>query len=182
MRTKKVSLAELKKTLEADLRTLQNRVKRSAVDASDFGRIAAYGRAPVAFGELRDGLVSYETDKGAKIVSTAPHSAAVELGSRPHWPPLEPILEWVRLRGAQGLDSSASGGTPQGHPKRVATALAAQGNGTSTPVDAALKVANAIRAGIAAHGTPPTHFMESTVPDVVKLLDSFVKSRFAEPL
>jgi hypothetical protein len=32
----------------------------------------------------------------SRIISDAPHSGIVELGSRPHMPPLGPILKWVR--------------------------------------------------------------------------------------
>jgi len=176
------SLGELGKVLSKDLATLQGRVLKSAELSADLGRTAAYGRAPVAFGELREGIEVQGGGRSVKIVSTAPYSAAVEFGSRPHWPPIEPILEWVRLRGTQALDTKASGGIPRGAPERVGKSIAEQGTDHSTPVDAALVVARAICAGIAAHGTRPTHFMRSTVPDVVKILDAYVKSNLAEPL
>lgn len=176
------SLDELGKALTKDLGTLQGRVLKGVEQTADLGKTAAYGRAPVAFGELREGIEVQGEGRSVKIVSTAPYSAAVEVGSRPHWPPIEPILAWVQLRGTQALDTKASGGAPRGTPDRVSKSIAAQGTDHSTPVDAALVVARAICAGIAAHGTAPTHFMLSTVPDVVKILDAYVKSNLSEPL
>src|SRR5258706_767286 len=54
---------------------------------------------PVAFGELRETVHA----TGTKIVVDAPHAAPVEVGSRPHWVPLEALIKWVKLRAAQGL-------------------------------------------------------------------------------
>lgn len=44
------------------------------------------------------------------LVNDAPHAAIVELGSRPHWPPLLPILEYMGRR----LNVSTNGVTQSG--------------------------------------------------------------------
>jgi len=57
--------------------------------------------APVGVtGELRSGIgsqVTYAagTDVRGKVGASAPHSAAVELGARPHFPPVANIAYWV---------------------------------------------------------------------------------------
>lgn len=51
---------------------------------------------PVAFGELKDSIHKAEND--TQVIVDAPHAAAVEVGSRPHWPPFQPILDWVNLK------------------------------------------------------------------------------------
>lgn len=172
-------MSALKRELTKDLKTLEKRTVEATHKTADFGRLVAFSKAPVAFGQLRDGIVDIKRERGAEIFSTAPYSAAVEVGSRPHWPPLQPILEWVRLRGMQGLEA---GPGATGHPGNVAGQIRGLGDGTSTPVDAALIVANRIRAAIAKNGTKPTWFMKRTVPEVERLLDSFVKTLFRDDL
>jgi hypothetical protein len=179
---KRMGLKDLGKVLNQDLRSIRERAIKATRPAADLGRLVAWSNAPVAFGELREGLEARTTAKGARIRSTAPHSAAVEQGSRPHMPPLGPILEWVRLRGTQGVDVAASGGKPRGHAGNVSTAIAAQGNATSTPTTAALAVARAIQLSIAANGTKPTWFMRRSVPEVEKLYDGVLRGLLEEQL
>ncbi len=79
-------------------------------------------KAPVAFGQLRagissevmvtddaiEGVVSTSLGKatGGKLVGYAP---AVEYGSKPHWAPLEPLVEWVRVKRISGVYSLKTG-------------------------------------------------------------------------
>lgn len=172
-------LAGLRKELRKDMKTLEGRIVEATHKTADFGRLVAFSKAPVAFGQLRDGIVDEKLERGARIRSTAPYSAAVEEGSRPHWPPLQPILEWVKLRGTEGVDV---GEGAIGHPGSVAAAIRSTGTSKSTPVNAPLIVANRIRAAIAKHGTKPHWFMKDSVPEVEKLLDAYVKALLREDL
>lgn len=45
----------------------------------------------------QDPVISSDTVIGV-VGTSLPYAPAVELGSRPHWAPIEPILEWVRLK------------------------------------------------------------------------------------
>ena len=56
-------------------------------------------RAPRALGSLADSLELVLTEKTARIISDAPHFRAVDDGSRPHFPPIAPLLEWCALKG-----------------------------------------------------------------------------------
>ena len=174
---RRISPSGLSGALRADMLSIEGRVRRAARQTADMGRLIAYGKAPVAFGELRDGLEAQDRPNGAAIVSTAPHSAAVEEGSRPHMPPLAPLLAWVKLRGAQGLDAAPGA---KGAPAEIAKRIARRGNGTSTPVDAAERVARAIQHAIAKRGTRPHWFMRESVPEVAALLDAYMRSTLAE--
>ena len=171
--TRRVTPGGLAAALRADMATLESRAHRAARRTADVGRLIVFAKAPVAFGELRDGLVSEDRPTGAAIVATAPHSASVEQGSRPHMPPLAPILAWVRLRGAQGLDAAPAA---KGAPAVIAGRIARQGSATATPVDAAERVARAIQHAIAKRGTRPHWFMRDSVPEVAGLLDAFMRS------
>src|SRR4051812_27825637 len=99
--TRVKGLSELRRVLKRDMRKKQREFE--AAQARAARKHAAFVRQnmPVAFGELR---ASVHAD-GTRVVVDAPHAAAVERGSRPHWMPLEPLLEWVKLRGFQGLAS-----------------------------------------------------------------------------
>lgn len=176
---KRVSAKGFAAMFRKDMRILKRHVVKATHRTADLGRLIAFTKAPVAFAELRDGIIDVKLPDGALIVSTAPYSAAVEEGSRPHMPPIEPIVAWVRLRGTQGLDAGA-GAT--GHPGRIAGAIARHGNGTSTPVDAAVSVAWAIALAIKKRGTMPHWFMQRSLPEVTALLDGFVRSFLEEPL
>jgi hypothetical protein len=151
-------------------------------------RMAAFGSAkqtathvrrnmPVAFGELRR---SIRVEKGgtkskvaARVFTDAPHAAPVETGSRPHWPPLAPLVRWVKLRGMQGLTGRGglrtkfgrtAGTTTAGHAKGVAGTLRGMESGGALGLGAPVQVARAIQVAISKRGTKPHWYMRSAVP------------------
>jgi len=135
---------------------------------------------PVAFGELRRSLADEPTATGARIVAEAPHAAAVEVGSRPHTPPLEPLIRWVKLRAAQGLLSERQlakkrGSTTAGHAHAVAGRLKSMEHGGALDVEAPRRIAFAIQRKIAREGTLPSWFARRSIAPVVRALDGFVK-------
>jgi hypothetical protein len=132
---------------------------------------------PVAFKELIGSLkvsrVSGGTIRGSEVSASvsadAPHAEAVEIGSRPHVPPLAPLIAWVKLRGMQGLKSTKQqrrlrGTTTRVQARTIANAIASYEKHGAVPVDAAEQIARAIQASIAKHGTAPHRFMFKAVP------------------
>lgn len=123
---------------------------------------------PVASSDLRDSVHVV----GSKVIVDAPHAAAVERGSRPHWPPFEPILKWVKLRGFQGLVSDKQlarlpGTTTAGAARSIASQIRDRmqvGADDAIAVDAPEQIARAIQASIAKHGTKPQWYMRSSIP------------------
>ncbi len=169
----------------------RNRRVRAAVVRSAIGgkKYIAEHTIPIAFQELVESLeVRFRANaKGegparAQIVATAPHAEAVEKGSRPHLPPLEPILRWVKLRGMQGLRSRKRlrGSTSAYHATRVATLIRGMERGGAVPVDAPERIARAIQHAIAQKGTKPHRFMLRAVPFVVHLLFEEVSMAVAD--
>lgn len=78
-------------------------------------RDSVFGYTPHAFGTLRNSIygkvVSLAGNEIQGIIGTpVPYAPAVELGSKPHWPPLAPLELWVRrkLGGAGGAMRSES--------------------------------------------------------------------------
>jgi hypothetical protein len=83
-----------------------------------------------------------------RIVIDAPHAAQVELGSRPHTPPLAPLVEWVRRH-------------------RLAFGMKANPRGQEADFVA---IARAIQRKIALNGTKPTYFVRNSLPKLVAAL------------
>jgi hypothetical protein len=149
---------------------------RSAVERTAKAGVSVVKRhAPVAFGELRGSTHA----RGTSIVVDAPYAADVELGSRPHTPALGPLVRWVKLRAAQGLLSDRERGrlpgrTTREHAESVAGALAGLESGGALDVDAPIRIARAIQHAISLHGTKPTFFARSSLPEIRALLNTFV--------
>jgi len=57
---------------------------------------------PVNVGMLRQGVLTEVTGEGVSLVGRVfdpvSYALPVELGSRPHWPPIAPIALWVRRK------------------------------------------------------------------------------------
>jgi hypothetical protein len=167
----------------------QSARKRRVVGA--LRRVAARGvgivkrKVPVAFGELRESVDSKSTPGGATVEADAPHAAAVEVGSRPHTPPLEPILAWVKLRAAQGLLTERQidrlpGTSTAGHARSMAAQMRGMEESGAIEVDAPRRIAFAIQQKIARAGTQPTWFMRQSLPEIVRELDTVLKDALAK--
>lgn len=179
------------RAMEKDLRKLPTRVKAAAYRATQAMVPEVRKRVPVAFGELKDSIHAEDTPRGPRLVADAPHAAVVEYGSRPHMPPLGPILRWVKLRGMQGLTKAgrvASNRTKTGRvakwqlepAKAVAGMLAQAVRGGALDIDAPMQVARAIQMKIAKEGTRPQPYMRTSIKDMVRTLDLFVRDELAK--
>ena len=150
------------------------KVQRAAQRAASRGRRLVKENVPVAHGELRESVHT----EGMTIVVDAPHAAAVNLGSRPHWMPIGPLIEWVKLRGTQGLLSERQmGRLPGTTSASAAQGVAAmlrnhevEGPGGYSPTDAVERVARAIQRAIAKRGTKAHHFIEKSLPGIRAIL------------
>lgn len=178
MTTKTVrSFAELITAMRADVRVVEKSVNAAARRAANKARPVVKANVPVAFGEIRE---SVHAD-GTKVIVDAPHAAAVNNGSRPHWAPLQPLIEWVKLRGMQGLlttrqISRLPGTSTWMHALSVADSLSAHERNGALDVDAPEKVARAIQHAIATHGTKPHHFMEKSMPEITAIFAGEVEA------
>jgi hypothetical protein len=110
---------------------LRRSVERAAADVRE--------RAPKASGFLRESIHAV----GLRVVCDAPYAAAVEYGSRPHWPPIAPIIAWVEIKGFVGAGSGAQ---------------------------TAKSIAWAIAYKISVEGTKPTWFMKGSIPATMRYI------------
>jgi hypothetical protein len=74
-----------------------HRVQDSFFEAAQAGATIIAKAAPVDMGELRRSVRATRVSRSeSRIVIDAPHAGIAELGSRPHWAPLAPLIAWVR--------------------------------------------------------------------------------------
>lgn len=61
----------------------------------------------VAHGTLKDSVRAHNLADGAFVAIEAPHADAVEHGSRPHWPPIQPLIDWALVKGLANTEAEA---------------------------------------------------------------------------
>lgn len=150
----------------------------AVVEATHLGLEVIIKDAPKDTKELvRSGHVVL-TNTGTEIVFDAPHAVVVELGSRPHMPPLEPLVEWVKRHATKlgiGKAPTFRYSKKEGPPtrKRMARYLERFADWEGEVV----KVAQAIRYKIARDGTRPTHFVRSKLPKLARILRELIAVR-----
>jgi len=170
----------------------EKRVRAAVVRAARHGRryIISF-TLPIAFRTLEKSLRVIDHGNGnVELRADAPHAAAVETGSRPHWPPLAPLIAWVKLRGAQGISKrgggskgrAARGTTTRMQSKSIASALHAMESGGALDADAPEQVARAIQLAIARHGTKPHWYMRSAEPEIRANLDVQIRLALEDPV
>ena len=174
------SFAELDRLLERDARDRARRVRTGIRATSRKAVSLLKKRVPVAFGELRESVHSESDARGARTVVDAPHAVPVEIGARPHWIPIEPLVAWVKLRAAQGLLTPRQigrlpGTTTQAHAISMAGQLQAMEKDGALDVDAPLRIAYAIQAKLAKTGTPPHWYARDSLPEIMNVLDTQVR-------
>ena len=180
MATFRVDVGDLPKVLTRDMKARERRINSAIAKTARAGVAIVKPRVPVAFDDLKDSLHATKN----QIIADAPHAGAVENGSRPHFPPLEPLIKWVKLRGMQALYGGAKGPTGKAHADMVGLALKGEESSTSpkykrkgkfSDIDAPTRVARAIQMSIGRNGTKPYFYMGGAVPDIVSVLDSRVR-------
>ena len=70
-------------------------IKTALYRAAMLGEAIVVADTPSDTGGTRDGWFALPTGDGAILSNDSPIAGILELGSRPHWPPLMPILRWV---------------------------------------------------------------------------------------
>lgn len=104
-KTRTVSFEELERAIKQDIAELAGRLEGAIDETVEDSVGIVWGHVPFAFGELH-GSVHVE---GRSVVADAPHAAAVEVGSMPHMPPVEPLVAWASMRGFSDPESAAWG-------------------------------------------------------------------------
>lgn len=203
------SPAEIARLFQQKELERQERVIHAVHEACALGAEVVAKAAPVDQGLLKGSTRFQLLDKfHSRIYSDAPHAGIVELGSRPHVPPLKPLLGWVK-RHARSLQVARTQKAPGGGKVRrnvrlvtrikrtvrklFASVLKRFGIGPKSsrgprtqpaPVqltdEQVLQIARAIQFKIARDGTKPTHFTRKQLPRLRRILGVTIRKRIRD--
>lgn len=73
---------------------------RGIISAGLLGAEVVAAAAPKDTGMTKKSTRFVTQSTGGYILTDAPHAGVVEMGSRPHTPPLQPLIDWARRHGA----------------------------------------------------------------------------------
>ena len=145
--------ARLRKDRAEDLEMSE----QTAFIAATKGVAVVAADTPVSDGTARNGWDARRAEDGADLYNDVPHIGIVERGSRPHWPPFEPILRWVvRTFGADFKNTKRS--------KR-----SFEGPDSEEVSDEARAMAYAVQAHIADEGTEPNYMVRDNMDVLLEL-------------
>ncbi len=137
-------------------------VRGAVLEAALLGAEVVARAVPVDVGTLKASVRAVEDT----IVVGAPHAATIERGARPHWAPLQPLIDWVRRhRKALGLT------------RRGRDASGRFRGASESEITAA---AQRIQYKIAHHGSPPRWYMRNALPALGRILQRLVNRRLRE--
>lgn len=90
-----VDLSQIGARLRRDSRERRRGVELALFEAALRAEIIVAEDTPVDRARLRNAWDVQKVDEGADLYNDTPYAGAVEAGSRPHWPPEDPIKRWV---------------------------------------------------------------------------------------
>lgn len=70
-------------------------------------------------GQLASSVEYTSLQKGGRISVDAPHAGPMETGTRPFWPPLQPLIDWAQRK--FGVDEDEAGGIARSVQLKIAT-------------------------------------------------------------
>lgn len=174
------NFADLEKLIKKHNKARLARSKKTVVRcAKHLRRHIIENTLPIASRELERSIHVTQSANVVTVVADAPHAEAVEKGSRPHTPPIGPLIEWVTLRGMQGSENAARGKgrkrhvrgtTTEEHSTRVHKEIEAIHEADPNAF-AVMAIARAIQHGITKNGTKPQWFMRSALPEANEFFD-----------
>lgn len=138
-------------------------------------------RVPRDVGTLASSIHAIRTEGGAEVVVDAPHAGVIEGGSRPHMPPLQPLIDWViRHAGKFALNRKHLRTKVGIGPARSMREQRARDKVIKTQAEA-ISVARAIQHHIALKGSPPRWYMKNSLPAMRRGLASIVARAVQDP-
>lgn len=169
-----IGLGEFKSLLKRHINKKTLAYQRAVRKAVREGVRIVRKNSPKAFNELRESTHA----EGNSIVTDAPHAAAVEKGSRPHYVPLDQLIKWVKLRNLQGkrpgrLRKSESGKIGTTTLRQALTVRGQIKRNTRSGMseeEAIVSVAKAIQSAILKAGTVPHFFAKNSLPELGRQL------------
>jgi len=164
--------------------------KRAAISTAQEFLPIVVKATPSDRGQARAGW-DIEVDLGgdddtiAIISNDVPYIGVLELGSRPHTPPLKPLIEWVVRHFGTGLEAlkamdearAAEGSTEsdvQAAGKAAIDGASQHFDDLSEVSDGAINMAIGIQQKIGRQGTEPNYMVKSNIDRAERILDEFI--------
>lgn len=175
--TRVVAPGQIAALLAKTDKRIRRGVHEAVVEAAAVGAEIVAKDAPVDTGRLKQSVVMRKKGPsgGPEIIAQAPYAGPVEVGSRPHWVPLRPLVGWVRrhvMAAAReaGIKTPGRVGTYKGRTARAFAAYNRRSRARNAFVDEILKMARLIQRAIARRGTKPRYFMRKNLPRLGQIL------------
>lgn len=165
-----VSPRDIARVLRNTDKVLRTSVKRAVIEAAAVGAEIVANDAPVDTGRLKQSVVMRRRGKSGhpEVIAQAPYAGVVEVGSRPHVPPLLPLVAWVRRHaGDFGL---SNGGR------------ARDARGRFVTTGQAVAIARRIQRAIARRGTRPRYYMKNNLGRMEQVLKTLMRESKARAL
>lgn len=101
--TRVISLRNAGAAFRADHKRAVAAVHGGLVEAALEGEVIISQATPVDTGNTRQRWQTIITPDGAEVVNDSPVAAYLESGTKPHRPPLWPIIEWLARKRGQSI-------------------------------------------------------------------------------
>lgn len=178
--TRVVPAGDIDKVLRATDQHLRNAMKVAVLEAAAVGAEIIAREAPVDTGRLKQSIIMRKRGVSGhpEIVAQAPYAGPVEVGSRPHWVPLTPLVRWVRRHwssfnlpkrrpGGANMTPARTARAQAGRDRRIARRAAYDAN--------IVQIARRIQLAIARRGTRPRYYMRRNLPRLGEILKTLVR-------
>lgn len=100
------SLGEFQRALARDVTAFERGLRSALRKTANRGARVIQKEAPVDLGGLRNSITAVHTPATSYIRVSSPITKIILRGSRPHMPPVEPLIGWVTRRGfASGVEA-----------------------------------------------------------------------------
>lgn len=189
MTTYNVSMKDLPTAMDNVIRLGMKECRRAMYRAAHRGIARVTSEIDAKKPKLRDtgayraSWKALAIEEGAVLFAEAPYAEIIERGTRPFFPNLGALQEWVlrRFKGDLGKDYRASVKAA-----KLMKAFGAMATGSAESGGVAIdredyirlraaQIALAIARKIAAHGLPPYHILENCLPDLQKFSEEEIQ-------
>lgn len=128
---------------------------------------------PVDSGGYAASFHAQKRHDGADVFNDAPHAPIIEYGSRPHWPPFQPLFEWAlrKLRGKGKAVGGQRSATQSRVGRRKGKSKAEQ------LVTEARSWARGVQIAHSKHGMKPRRVFARALPQMRKDVGMLIRAR-----
>lgn len=167
------SIREIRRAYEAGIKDGLRDIGNVCLEqASEIIAAEAVDRGDV----LASGQVEAPKRRSIVVKWTAAHAKYVNWGTRPHWPPLAPILAWVKRNLRRFTDTSGASRDVIKPSGRIAE------RARRAPEAVALRVARGVQAKIAREGTAPVYFAQKGAREAMRQAPGLLQAALDERL